>query len=131
MAGSLRNSRVVVDTNVWISAALSANGSPAKVVQLVLQNCVPVFSRETFAELEERIRRPKFDRYLSLDDRKGLLHDWNAAAFWVEILDDDMFVQAAVASGAVLLISGDADLLSVSPIKGLTIASPPDAIELF
>jgi len=119
-----RNQRVVIDTNVWISAALSPNGAPARVVGVLLHQCIPVFSRDTFAELEDRISRAKFDRYLSRDDRKRLLHDWNAAAFWAEI-------QLAIASQAVLLISGDADLLEVAPVERLQIVSPAKALTMF
>jgi len=140
---NLHNQRVVVDTNVWISAALSPNGTPARVVAVVLSQCIPVFSRDAFAELEDRISRAKFDRYLSRDDRKRLLHDWNAAAFWVEVPaglaerrfsrdpDDDKFVQAAIASKAVLLISGDIDLLELAPVEGLAIVSPAAALAMF
>jgi len=136
------NQRVVIDTNVWISAALSPNGAPARVVGVLLHQCIPVFSRDTFAELEDRISRAKFDRYLSRDDRKRLLHDWNAAAFWAEIPselgatsfsrdpDDDKFVQLAIASQAVLLISGDADLLEVAQVERLQIVSPAKALTM-
>ena len=36
---------VVVDTNVWISAALSKIGSPAQLVRHVLAHGMPVFTR--------------------------------------------------------------------------------------
>ena len=65
--------KVVIDTNVWISAALSQTGAPAQVVRHVLQHGVPVVSRQTFAELESRLWKPKFDRYLSIDLRRELL----------------------------------------------------------
>ena len=53
--------RVVVDTNVWLSAALSPTGAPSQVLRGVLAHGVPVFSDATFAELEARIWKPKFD----------------------------------------------------------------------
>ena len=46
--------RVVVDTNVWISAALSREGAPAQWARRALAECTPVFSEATFAELETR-----------------------------------------------------------------------------
>jgi predicted nucleic acid-binding protein len=39
-----------------------------------------VFSQATFDELESRLWRPKFDRYLDLETRRLLLHDFNAVA---------------------------------------------------
>lgn len=132
--------RVVIDTNVWISAALSRQGAPAQVVRLVLANGVAVVSPVTFEELRTRLWKPKFDRYLSLEARQQLLHDLNAAALWVDIPmhlatqrfsrdpDDDAFVQVALAASAVWLVSGDDDLLSLTPPPGLCILSPASAL---
>jgi putative PIN family toxin of toxin-antitoxin system len=119
--------RVVLDSNVWISAALNREGTPALVVRRVLQRGIPVFSAATFTELETRLWRPKFDRYLSMELRRRILHDASAAAFWVDIpaalaewawsrdADDDHFVRAALAAEAQWLVSGDGDLLDIEP----------------
>ena len=130
----------MVDTNVWISAALTANGAPAQLARRVPAECMPVLSEATFAELETRLWRPKFDRYLGMELRQRILHDLDAAAFWVAILpglaaqrwcrdpDDDHFIRAALAAQAPLLVSGDADLLEVPAIEGLRILTPPQAL---
>jgi putative PIN family toxin of toxin-antitoxin system len=75
--------KLVIDTNILISAALSAQGAPAQLVVGVLARHRLVFSPATFDELRTRIYRPKFDRYISLDDRERLLGDFNASAIWV------------------------------------------------
>jgi putative PIN family toxin of toxin-antitoxin system len=117
---------VVIDTNVLISASLSPVGAPAQIVRRVLAHHILVFSDATFSEFKTRLWKPKFDRYLSIETRSALLHDFNAAAYWVNIApelaaqkfsrdpDDDMFVHAALASGAPFLISGDMDLLALA-----------------
>jgi putative PIN family toxin of toxin-antitoxin system len=132
--------RVVVDTNVWISAALSPSGTPAQVVRRVLANAIPVLSEPTFAELEHRLWLPKFDRYLSMEVRHAILHDLSAAAHWAEIppdiglrkhcrdADDDKFIHAALAANAAWLVTGDRDLLVVPAIAQLQILSPSDAL---
>jgi putative PIN family toxin of toxin-antitoxin system len=136
--------RVVLDSNVWISAALNREGTPALVVRRVLERGIPVFSVATFTELETRLWRSKFDRYLSMELRQRILHDASAAALWVEIPrelaartwsrdpDDDHFLRAAVAAEASWLVSGDGDLLGIDlPFqKGnpLRIVSPAQAI---
>jgi putative PIN family toxin of toxin-antitoxin system len=132
--------KAVLDTNIWISAALSQSGPPAAVVRHVLEQGLPVFSSATFRELETRLWKPKFDRYLSMDIRRRLLADASGAAFWVDIPetlagqtfsrdpDDDMFVHAAIASGAAWLITGDQDLLTVPPMDGLRILAPAQAV---
>ena len=77
--------RVVIDTNVWISAILSSKGNPAEVVARAAGSLAHVFSQDTFSELETRIWKPKFDRYVSRETRQLLLHDASASANWVEI----------------------------------------------
>jgi uncharacterized protein len=115
--------RLVIDTNVLISAALSPRGAPAQLVQAVLAEHCMVFSQATFAELETRLWKPKFDRYVSLEARKALLRDFSAAAVWANIPQglavttfsrdpqDDMFIHTALAANADCLVSGDQDLL--------------------
>lgn len=132
----------VVDTNVWISAALSKSGSPAQVVRYVLANGVPVLTRSTFDELQTRLWKPKFDRYLSMDQRKSILHDLSAAAMWVDVptaiaavassrdQDDDKFIHAALAAQAPWLVTGDQDLLTVAAQPGLQILTPAAALGL-
>lgn len=133
--------RVVVDTNVILSAALAPNGVPAQFLDHLLQAGRLVFSSATFAELEARIWLPKFDRYLPIERRRRLLHDANASALWVDIPDglasrrhsrdakDDMFIHAALAASSARLVSGDEDLLCLHPLEGLHILSPRDALE--
>ncbi len=128
---------VVIDTNVLISAALVKNSAPAAATRLVLQHGRIVFSAATFAELETRLWRPKFDRYLSLEMRKSLLHDLGSVADWVTPAatsrhsrdpSDDMFVHAALASGAELLISGDRDLLDLGRVDATMMLTPTQAL---
>jgi len=131
------NPEWVIDTNVLISAALSASGAPARLVQLVLERGVLVFSQPTFDELKTRLYRPKFDRYISLELREAVLHDLSAAARWVEIGEparycrdrsDDMFIETALAARAGIVVSGDQDLLQAPPIRGLRILKPQRAL---
>lgn len=135
--------RVVIDTNVLISAALIGHSPPALAVHLVLQHGRVVFSEDTFAELETRLWRAKFDRYLTLEARKSLLHDWRAVSDWVapamttrhsRDATDDMFVHAALAGGAELLISGERDLLDMGATAGVaagvTKVTPAQALTL-
>ncbi len=132
---------MVIDTNVWISAALHGAGAPAQVLRRVLQAGLPVFSKTTFAELEARLWKPKFDRYISLDARRAILRDANAAAQWVEVAadvasvaycrdaDDDKFIHAALAASAPWLVTGDQDLLVLQSVHTVQILSPAAALQ--
>lgn len=130
---------VVIDTNVLISAALIPASAPARCVDWVLRNAGLLFSPSTFEELQIRLWRPKFDRYLSIEQRQAILHDIGAAALWVtpdvsavtysRDADDDKFVHLALAGNAPWLITGDRDLLVLTDIDGLEILTPAQAME--
>ncbi len=132
--------RVVIDTNVWLSAALSPAGAPSQVVRRVLTFGMPVFSDATFAELDARIWKPKFDRFLSMEARRGLLHDARALGYWVGIssdiatqrfsrdADDDKFIHTAMAGSALWLVTGDQDLLVIKADFGVRIVAPAQAL---
>ena len=131
--------RVVIDTKVWISAFLVRSGTAARAVRRMLELQRPCFGEATFTELESRLWKPKFDRYLSLEDRHALLHDVQALAHWVEVpraaaaqgwcrdADDDKFIHTALAAQAAWLVTGDLALLSVQAPEGLQILTPADA----
>lgn len=131
--------RLVVDTNVLISAALSSAAPPARLVRHALAQGALMFSDATFAELHSRLWRPKFDRYLSIEDRKLLLHDFGAASIWVDVPpsmvarhfsrdpDDDKFVQLALVGQASHVVSGDLDLLDLGQVEGILIWTPAQA----
>jgi putative PIN family toxin of toxin-antitoxin system len=108
--------RVVLDTNVFVSALLQPQGFPARAFLIALagtaaQLCV---SGDIYAEYEEVIRRPKFDRSetvieLALDAiRKN--------GFWVRPServiacsdpDDDIFLDCAQAARAQYVVTGN------------------------
>lgn len=133
--------KVVLDTNVLLSAALSPRGVPAELVDMLLLEGRLVFSQATFAELESRIWKPKFDRYLPIERRKHILHELDACALWVDVsaaisgqsfsrdVKDDAFIHAALAAGVTRLVSGDDDLLCLHPLGTLHIVTPRAALE--
>lgn len=130
--------RWVIDTNVLISAALLSGSLPVALVSRALRDFRIVFSSATFAELETRIWRPKFDRYITLENRKLVLHDLAAAAEWVEPAsgattfsrdaDDDKFVHAALAAKARWLVTGHSDLLTLGQVEDVVILTPAQAL---
>jgi len=136
----MKAERFVIDTNVLISASFSAKTSPGLVVRHVLAHAHIVFSEASFAEFETRLWRPKFDRYLSIESRKQLLHDFRAVALWVDVLhdvavrkfsrdpDDDKFLHAALAGGVGVLVSGDGDLLDLEAVESVVILTPAAAL---
>lgn len=130
---------VVIDTNVLISAILSPNGLPAKVVKYFISNGRIVFSEETYEEFRSRLWRPKFDPYVSREKRNSLLIDFSNIADWVEISgelklsrdpDDDKFLEVAIKANVILLVSGDRDLTDLKSVDGIPIITPAECAQL-
>ena len=128
----MRVDRVVLDTNILISAALTP-GKPFQVLQWVLENGVLIFSDATIEELRTRLMKRKFDRYVSSRRRTELLADFTAVAAWAPFTgalhasrdpDDDKFLETAVTGGAGCLVIGDGDLLVLDPFEGIRIITP-------
>ena len=130
----MRADRVVVDTNVLISAALRPHGPPRAVVDAVRsKNGVLLFSDETFAELRSRFHRRKFERYVGREVRAVWLAQLKAVSEWVSIAgaklgcrdpDDDKLLETALMGEANCLVTGDRDLLVMSPFHGIPVLTP-------
>ncbi|MDE0207419.1 MAG: putative toxin-antitoxin system toxin component, PIN family [Candidatus Tectomicrobia bacterium] len=128
--------RVVIDTNVLISAALNPRGTPRAVVEYVASsNAALLFSRETFDELRARLLSPKFDRYVGRRERDLYLARVAAVSDWVWIAgaalgcrdpDDDKLLETALLGAADFMVTGDRDLLVMSPFRGVHILSPAE-----
>ena len=135
----MKAERVVVDTNVLISSALSLRGTPRAVIDAVRSaNGVLLFSDETFAEIRTRLRRPKFDRYVDREGRELYLAQLEAVSERVAIVgaklgcrdpDDDKLLETALMGNADCLVTGDGDLLAMSPFHGIPVLTPAEFLE--
>ena len=123
--------KCVVDTNVLISAALT-KGAPFRVVEHLIKNNALIFSKETISELSSRIIQPKFDKYVSAEDREAYVNNLILSADLVIIdnliqgcrgRDDDKFLETAVKGDARFIISGDQDLLTIHRFEGIDIVT--------
>lgn len=124
--------RVVIDTGVFISAAIKAQTVPSIAVHRAAQREVLLKSRSTEAELMEVIARPYLARLIALDARDRL-GEMMATAELVSITErvamcrdpkDDKFLELAVNGKADVIVSGDADLLVLNPFRGIPIVPP-------
>lgn len=107
--------RVVLDTNIVVSALLQPLGPPAEVFLMVLGNTVRMcLSGSIFAEYEEVIRRPRFR--LAEETVHSTLEAIRARALWVRPTDpvracsdpdDDHFLECCQASDAAYLVTGN------------------------
>ena len=130
----MRVERVVVDTNVLISAALRPKGPPREVINMVrTANGVLLFSNDSFNELRSRLLRARFDRYVGREGRVLYLVQIKAVSEWVSITgaklgcrdpDDDKILETALMGDADCLVTGDRDLLEMSSFSGYPDTEP-------
>jgi putative PIN family toxin of toxin-antitoxin system len=107
--------RVVIDTNILVSALLQPEGLPAAVLMLALSGEVQLcVSAAVFAEYDEVIRRPRLKR--SADVIEGTLRSIRKLGVWVKPNvrveecsdpDDNIFLECAQAGEADYLVTGN------------------------
>lgn len=124
---------LVIDTNLWISRLLLPRSVSAQAVDRAIQWGRPLMSDETLAELADVLARPKFDRYVSREDRQQFLLKLGGIVKLVPVIqrvrvsrdpEDDKFLDLALAGQARYLLTGDQDLLVLNPFHGIRIMTP-------
>ena len=107
--------RVVLDTNIVVSALLSPHGAPAKVVRLAIRgDLVPLYDERIVAEYRDVLGRPKFgfnpadiaDVVRQLE-RAGELVLAQPLAVELPDPDDLPFIEVAAAGSADALVTGN------------------------
>lgn len=131
----MTRARVVIDTNVLVSRLILPQSLPAQAVRKAELEALLLISEATMYELADVLARPKFDRYISLEDRKSFLQRLGHITELVPIIQlvrecrdpkDDKFLEVALNGRADVIITGDADLLEMNPWRGIEIVSPTD-----
>ena len=136
--------RVVLDTNVLISAIISSKGSPAKILDLWREGAFDlVFSEETLKELIDVMSRPKLLRITGINEdelnrlvsylrNSSIVVDSSEdIAIAIEDPDDTKFISCAVQAGAKYIVSGDHHLLDVEKFEGTAIVTPAGFLRTF
>ena len=124
--------RVVVDTNVLVSAALKQQSMPGMTALLVERRGGLLKSLATEHQLFEVVARPRLASLID-PDTQAWLRKLMAAAEPVTITErivacrdstDDKFLELAVNGHADLIVSGDGDLLALNPFRDIPIVTP-------
>jgi putative PIN family toxin of toxin-antitoxin system len=124
--------RVVVDTNVVVSAALKETSWPGMVVRWVDKFGGLLKTAETEQEIFEVVARPRIAaRTAPLFAER--LHRIFGSAELVTVVErvvacrdpkDDKFLELAVNGHADVIVSGDADLLVLETFRDIPIITP-------
>ncbi len=124
--------RVVIDTNVFVSAALKQSSWPASVVRWIDRHGGLIKSAATEAQVIEVLQRPYFSSRMPPLYLTNVLQ-MLAAAEMVPIVEpvatcrdptDDKFLELAVNGRADMIVTGDHDLLVLNPFRGIPIIDP-------
>ncbi|MDY6846581.1 MAG: putative toxin-antitoxin system toxin component, PIN family [Chloroflexota bacterium] len=134
---------VVLDTNVIISALLSAGGSPAQIIDLWEAGVFDVaISTPLLDELKRALDYPQVKKYQKMtpDELNMLLGRWSTISIYVEPEealevvaddpDDNRVLECAIAAKASYIISGDKHLLDLGEYRGIEVLPPAGFIVL-
>ena len=133
--------KVVSDTNVVISAAISRDGTPAKIFELLLERKITNYAtEEIIKEIEEVIARPALRECIDENYKKFILNHFEKNSVIIKptfsekvVLKDskdDKFVNCALSVKS-NIISGDKHLLELTSFKGIKILSAKEFLEIF
>lgn len=125
--------RIVVDTNVLISAALLPQSASARALDRTLEEFQLIQSEATLAELVDVIMRPRFVHYLDEERRSRFLFVLAQVSEVIGVQirvtecsdpKDDKFLELAIDGNAQLIVSGDSHLRDLHPFRGIAIVTP-------
>ena len=130
--------RFVLDTNVILSALLSPRSTTRESLEHATGLGRLLISEPLAAEFREVMRRKKFDKYLSEERRLDFLAKLTLGALLVEISrpirecrdpKDDKILELAVEGDATCIVTGDDDLLTLDPFRGIPIVTPREFLD--
>ena len=116
--------RIVLDTNVIVSALLTPSGPPASVLNLVLRGSATLLiDNRILFEYDDVLRRKKFDFPMHaidalIDFTKASAHFITAAPISIKLPDDDNrpFYEVAISGDADYLVTGNKSHFPRKPI---------------
>jgi len=126
--------RAVFDTNVIVTGIV-AQGLCREIVETHLPQHAAILSERLWSELVDKLR----EKFHLDPDELPLLSLYRQHATWVEPTplepptcrdpDDDWVLATALAGKAQVVVSGDADLLTLHSFRGILILSPRGFLE--
>ncbi len=129
--------KIVLDTNVLVSALLSPMGAPAAVLQLVLLGRVSVcFDPRILSEYRAVLGRDKFgfdaaliEDVLEFLEAEGTLVAYAPLDLALPDSGDAMFIEVGVSGNVDYLVTGNLKHFPASQRQGLCVVSPREFIQ--
>ena len=136
----MKNKKIILDTNLWISFLISKNLN--KLDPLINAGEIKLlFSKESFEEFADVVERPKFKRFFPIKDIEQILNIFDQFGELITVKSkvnicrdekDNFLLNLSIDGKADYLITGDKDLLILKKIertKILTIKEFLDIVE--
>ena len=129
--------KIILDTNVLVSALLSPNGAPAATLQLILSGRVVIcFDARILSEYREVLGRAKFDFDVRLTEdvleflqTEGILVVAVPLDLVLPDAADAMFIEVGVAGAVDHLVTGNLKHFPASQRQCLSVVSPREFIQ--
>ena len=130
--------RIVIDTNVLVSA-IFFGGKPQEIVELAYQQRVTAVAspeiveeyQETIDELARRFSRTGTDHALVRIVASFDVVEISRKVAVCRDPDDDKFLSCAAEGKCLYIVSGDKDLLSVGTFEGVEVVTVTEFLERF
>jgi len=129
--------KIVLDTNVLVSAFLSPFGGPSQILQLIsLGKLTLLLDQRIFQEYRDVLARKRF--HIPSELRNRILERLSEKALWITPepvtlhlpdSEDCIFVEAAISGKADALITGNIKHFPVSQISSVRIFLPSEFLK--
>jgi putative PIN family toxin of toxin-antitoxin system len=128
----------VFDANVLVSAVLLSGSVPRQAFDRASARGRLALSQTTINELDDVLRRPRLDRYIHEDERIQFFVALVREARVVTVSEtvracrdpkDNGYLELALSSGAICIVTGDHDLRSLDGFRGVRIVSPREFLD--
>lgn len=130
--------RFVCDVNVIISAVLLPGNKPDRALKKAQDLGELLVSESIWLELEQVLARPKFNRYITKEERNNFLVDLSETVQFMKVTEqinecrdpkDNKYLELAVSGLAECIVTGDDDLLVLNPRRGIEILTVQEFLE--
>lgn len=128
--------KVVIDTNVIVSALLNSYGHPAEIIRLLLSGKIDLYyDQRILSEYEEVLNRPKFQ--FNPENIKTFLNEIKLIGTIVLTIplkkslpdiDDNMFLEVALSANVKYIITGNIKHFPKSLCENVMVVAPANFI---
>jgi len=135
--------KIVLDTNVLVSALINPHGKPAQIINYVFENKIRLFtSPSIMEELERVLSYPKLMKRHGLNSEElkefisdllsimSLIEEEKIIEVIMEDPSDDKYLSCAIDAKVDFIISGDIHLLNLGEYEGIRIVTPAQFLEI-